>query len=111
MRDREVWFVVIHGVTKSRTGHSTRTTSLLKQCFVVVVVCFVFLISSLIYFQLCWTCVATHKLALVVASEGYSVVMVHELFIAECRMLLTVLSCCRAWAVDMQASVAAVPGP
>ena len=31
-------------------------------------------------------CIATYKLTLVVASEGYSLVMVHELFIAECRM-------------------------
>ena len=55
-------------------------------------------------------CIATHKLALVVASEGYSLVMVHELFIAECQMLLIVFSLCRACDVDMQASVAAVPG-
>ena len=55
-------------------------------------------------------CIATHKLALAVASEGYSLVMVHELFIAECQMLLIVFSLCRACDVDMQASVAAVPG-
>lgn len=55
-------------------------------------------------------CIATHELTLVVASEGYSLVMVHELFIAECRMLLIVFSFCRACNVDMQASGAAVPG-
>ena len=55
-------------------------------------------------------CIATYKLTLVVASEGYSLVMVHELFIAECRMLLIVFSLCRACNVDMQDSGAAVPG-
>ena len=40
------------------------------------------------YFWLCWVFVAVHRLSLVVASRGYSVVAVHKLLIVVASLVV-----------------------
>ena len=52
-----------------------------------------------IYFRLCWVFVAAHRLSLIVASGGYSLVV--SMWVSHCGGF----SCCGAWALGTQASV------
>ena len=45
------------------------------------------ILKIFIYFWLCWVFVAVHRLSLVAASKGYSVVAVHELLIAKASLV------------------------
>ena len=73
--DREAWCAVIHGVTKSRTRLSD-CTELNRYIYIYF------------YFWLRWVFIAACELSLVVASGGYSLVVVFWLLITVASDLL-----------------------